>query len=669
MRSRTEINTILAAVLALGALFPKLALAKEKWKPATPEELALKAPTVEPDAGAEAIFWERKIEDELHVVTLEPLTYTTVYLRVKIFDERGQKAFSKIDIEYEERGDVSDVFARTIKPDGSIVELAKDAIFERSIVKAGGKEVRAKSFAPPALAPGVIVEWQYRERALDTVTNYVRVDFQREIPVQRAAFSFRPLSLPGFGVTTRSFRCKPSPFVRNGDLTSTTVVMSQPAFHEEPWSPPDLVSRAWMLVYYTDREGLTADEYWKEWGKQRFEAYKPSIKPNGDVKKLAAKALVDVADPGARLRRLWEVAREKVKPTKSLTKEARAKRRANESAGDTLDAGVGTASDVNELFAALAAAAGFEVRVAAVADRDTFFFRPDSANGYFLPGRLVAVKSKAESAGGTDTWSFYAPGDRNLPFGSLRWQNEGQAAFLFDGKQPGWVMTPSSAATASVRKRTATLALQADGTLAGSVRSEHHGHHALDRRDEEDDRTPEARVKDLKESLEALYPGIEISNPKIEGIDVQGEPDKLGLPVVYSYDVRIPGYASRTGKRLLVAPGFFRRGVGPRFPSATRVHDVYLRRHETEEDEVRLTLPEGFRLEDPSWPSGFTVGSTGQFTTTVSVSEDQRSVVYSRMFRLAGGVFPVSSYAQLKNVFDRVHEADQQTLSLREAKP
>ena len=32
------------------------------WRPVTPEELASKAPVVEPDADAEAIFWEVKID-------------------------------------------------------------------------------------------------------------------------------------------------------------------------------------------------------------------------------------------------------------------------------------------------------------------------------------------------------------------------------------------------------------------------------------------------------------------------------------------------------------------------------------------------------------------------------------------------------------------------------
>ncbi|HEX8921984.1 MAG TPA: hypothetical protein VF766_10935, partial [Pyrinomonadaceae bacterium] len=48
--------------LVIAAAFPVLAA---DWKPIDPADLALKAPVVEKDADAEAIFWEVRVADEV----------------------------------------------------------------------------------------------------------------------------------------------------------------------------------------------------------------------------------------------------------------------------------------------------------------------------------------------------------------------------------------------------------------------------------------------------------------------------------------------------------------------------------------------------------------------------------------------------------------------------
>src|SRR6476646_3866080 len=120
--------------------------AYDDWKPVDPAELALKAPTVEKDADAEALFWEVKLDDNP-----EGDLIFNHYIRVKVFTERGRESQSKVDIFYGKlfrtRIKIKDIAARTIKPDGSIVELKKEDIFERTVVRASGLKYKAMSFA------------------------------------------------------------------------------------------------------------------------------------------------------------------------------------------------------------------------------------------------------------------------------------------------------------------------------------------------------------------------------------------------------------------------------------------------------------------------------------------------------------------------------------------
>ncbi len=120
----------LLSVCCLVFLFTQNIFAQDKdWRPVTPQELAMKTPVVEPDADAEAIFWEVKLDDSSD--DLKRINY----IRVKIFNERGREKFSKVDIPFLKGLKVKDVAARVIKPDGSIVELKKDDIFEREITQ------------------------------------------------------------------------------------------------------------------------------------------------------------------------------------------------------------------------------------------------------------------------------------------------------------------------------------------------------------------------------------------------------------------------------------------------------------------------------------------------------------------------------------------------------
>src|SRR4026208_1196659 len=166
---------LLGLVLCLFASFPApIRASGDDWKPIEPAHLALKSATVEKEADAEALFWEVRIDDNP-----EGDLIFTHYLRVKVFTDRGRESQSKIDIPYGNiyGGEIKikDIAARTIKPDGSIVELKKEDIFERTIVKLSGLKMKARSFAMPAVEPGCIIEYRWREVRVNRDANYIRL--------------------------------------------------------------------------------------------------------------------------------------------------------------------------------------------------------------------------------------------------------------------------------------------------------------------------------------------------------------------------------------------------------------------------------------------------------------------------------------------------------------
>jgi len=179
--------SLLVAFVCLPVFLHSAYAGNEEWRPVTPEELALKAPLVDPDADAEAIFWEVRIDDS----SSEDLSMRH-YVRVKIFTDRGREKYGKFDIPFTKAMKIKDIAVRVIKPDGSAVEISKDDIFEREIIKTNGLKVKAKSFAVPNLEPGVIVEYRYREVISDAGAAGMRLKFQRDIPVQNLSCYYKP---------------------------------------------------------------------------------------------------------------------------------------------------------------------------------------------------------------------------------------------------------------------------------------------------------------------------------------------------------------------------------------------------------------------------------------------------------------------------------------------
>ena len=230
-----------------------------------------------------------------------------------------------------------------------------------------------------------------------------------------------------------------------------------------------------------------------------------------------------------------------------MTADAREGVKRNKKPADTLKRGVGTGDDINMLFAALATAAGFEARWARLADRGTIFFDSTFVDPYFLNSYNVAVRVG-------DGWRFFDPSQPYLPSGMLRWQEEGVDALISDPVNGLFVRTPLSGSRQSVTKRRATLRLSEDGTLEGKVRIEFSGHSGIAMKERYGSQSPKQREDSLREGVKKRLSSAELESVKVENAT---DPDKA---FAYEYDVRVPGYAQRTGSDSFSSPPFSSEG-------------------------------------------------------------------------------------------------------------
>lgn len=648
-----------------------LAFGDKDWLPVEPAHLAMKEPVVEKDADAEIIFWEVKVTYESGGYDLG--TNLSHYVRIKIFTERGRESQSRVDIlapnAFGRVTKIKDIAARTIKPGGQIVELKKEDVFERDVLKTSGIKVKAKTFALPAVEPGSIVEYRWRE-VRNGIANYERFDFSREIPVQFVRYNIKAgggalVDSEGnpVGLRARTFHGQTTPFKKEKDGSYTTTMSNVPAFREEPRMPPEYAVRPWMLAYYAGAQQRSPELFWKNYGKSIYDDHRASMKVTDEIKRAAEEAVAGAATDAEKLDRLFSFVRSKVRnvndAASGFTPEQVEKMKANKSPADTLKRGVGNWHDIDMLFGALATAAGFDARVAKLADRGDTFFDASFADDYFMRTENIAVRVG-------DGWRFYDPGSTYIPRGMLRWREEGQQALVSDPKGLLFVATPLSGPEKSVERRAAKFKLDEEGTLEGDVRIEYTGHLAYDMKERHEGDSPAAREEALRERFKARLGGVEIAEVRVENAT---DPDK---PFAYSFRLRVPGYAQRTGKRLFLQPAFFQRGLGPLFPTSGRRHEVYFYYPWSEEDSVEIALPEGFALDNPESPVAIGAGPVSSYEPRAAVTKDGRTLIYKRKFFFNPHndngliVFPAASYPQLKQYFDQVHKEDGHTISLKQ---
>lgn len=660
---RTLCGFGVCSVLAWGQQ-PPIAV-NVSWLPVTDAEKSMTAPMVDKDAGVEALFWRVHVRDEI-VGGTEVQRVLYHYVRLKIFSEKGMRDAATIEIPYTSENTVLNVAGRTIQADGMIVELKGSDIHDKEVVKIGRIRRKVKSFAMPAVAPGAIVEYRWREVRFDPSTFYFRAQMQREFPVQKVTYFLRPLTADQttYQMAVRPFNCQPSKLHQEPDGFHSMSLEKVPAFREEPLMPGEPNVRPWVLVFYSDGSQKNPDKYWEGEGKDAYRRMKLSMKVNDDIRAAATKAVAGAQNDNDKVIALIRHVRKNLRSiySSSVTDAERAnivkqmpktRRRTSE---EVFKSGIGFPNELNILFAAMASAVGLETRQAFLGDRDDLTFHPSLADIYYLSNIDMAVNSGGK-------WKLYDVTARLLAPSMLTWREEGTLALISDPKKPEFVETGLSSPDDSVTQRIGRFELKADGSLEGTVGMAYTGHKAHEERLSLDGDSPEKQQEGIKEQVMAVFPDAEVSSIVIEDAD---DPEK---PLKIRYAVRIPGYAQRTGKRILFQPLFFQRGETPLFGANERMHAVHFRYGWKELDSITLKWPEGFQLDSAENPGGINFGPPGEYSLEMGKAGDRELRVSRGLTFGKGGliIYPQTAYSPLKRGFDEIHRRDETTLVLKEA--
>lgn len=619
--------------------------AQNTWPPIDPAHLAMKTSRVEPGADAEVLIWRVLIEKDLANPSF------TSHLRIKILNERGRDAYSTVDLPFDKDSRIQDVSARTIRPDGSVIDVKPESMIEREIVRGRKTKVKALSFTFPNAEPGAIIDYRWRYELKDAW--YLRLDFQREIPIQLVEYSLKLKSLPGIKTSMLPMQMSEIGFRENEKGILSAKLVDVPAFKEEPLMPPEDSVKKWVLVY---------PETWQDsiGSKVDYAVSVAATKVDDEVKRLSASLIQPTMSDDQKLARFYEYCQTNIKnlsdPGADITRSELARVKQNKNPSETIRRGMGTGPEINALFGALAIAAGYDARITSLAGRHHVLPDSSSENPYFETSFNMAVRVG-------NTWRFFDPGSPEVSFGMLLWQEEGVKTRIPDPMNLIRINVPVSPPEKSMTARDAKLRLTSEGDLSGEVSYQLTGHVAARLRRSYAKVAPEDRIQALQKSLADATPGLVITNLRIEDFG------NTAKPLRYVFDISLPGYAQRTGRRLIVQPAFFHFGEKPDFVSSERRNPVYFSFPWSEKDTAAIELPAGYELEHPEGPAPVTASGLSKYSVDLKIDKGRNILYYAREFDFGQGgtlLFPVKTYKDLKGFFDAIHERDSRTLVLKQ---
>jgi hypothetical protein len=624
-------------------LLPQL-VAADDWLPISPEELKM---TSEPGApGAPAINLYRQVDRD-------DQKYNEVnYVRIKILTEEGRK-YGDVSIPmYLSGQQINSIKARTIRPDGSIVNF-DGKVYLAPILKGKDLKIMAKTFTLPDVQVGSIIEYRYTSSWEQYLIYDSRWILSDELFTKHAKFSLQPAADFAITWTWNSLPPGTAPPKNERNILSLEA-RNIPAFHTEDFMPPENELKSRVDFIYSD--GLEKDpvKFWKKQGKKYDEAVESFI----GKRKAMEQAVATIVSPGdsqevkarkiyARVRLLHNTSMD---AQKTEQEKKRDKQKEANNVEDMWKSGAGDGRQIDYLFVALARAAGLEAYEVYIPPRDQYFFNSKLLNSRPLTGDVVLLKLDGKDV-------FCDPGAFYAPFGVLSWYETGVQGLRLDKDGGTWITTPLPDPAVSQVIHQADLKVTDTGDLEGKLTLTFTGMEALWRRTAERLEDAATRKKFLEDQVRGDIPAgidLELSNSP----DWSSNADTL----VAEFTLKVPGWISGAGKRAILPVGLFSGPEKHVFEHADRVHPIYFTFPFRRTDEVTIELPLDWKVSSLPAPQK----SDGRVILYSSeVKNDKGTLHLQRTLEVNFLLMETKYYPSLRSFFQTVRSGDDQQVVLQ----
>jgi len=638
-------------IFLLSTLIAGSARAGDEWLPIDPAELKMTSEPLAP--GAPAIYLYRQVDRNDKATASSEYNY----LRIKILTEEGRK-FANIEIPFDKGNyKVSGIRARTIRPDGSIVNY-EGKIYENTIVKSKSVKYLAKTFSMPEVSVGSIIEYHFSYDFEDYSLNDSRWILSEDLFTKHAKFSLKAYGEQGWRVMWISPAGLPkgaTPAKEEADHVIRMEASNIPAFQTEDYMPPENELKFRVnFIYHDGAVEMNADKYWADFGKKANGGVEEFINKRKAMEQVVAQIVGPNDPPMVKLQKIYartqQIRNLSYEERKSEQEQKRAKLKSASNVEELWKNQYGNWWDITWLFLGLVRAAGFEAYACRVSGRNEYFFHKERLNSAELDAKAVLVKLDGKDL-------YLDPGSAFTPFGLLPWVESGVPGLKLDKDGGKWITTSLPDSDAARVERKGDFKLLEDGSLEGKVTVTWTGLEGMWRRTEQRNEDETSRKKfledDVKESIEL---GSEV--------ELASQPDwkSSETPLSAEFTVKVPGFASAAGRKVLLPASLFSGNEKHMFEHSDRVYAIYFKYPFKRIDDITIDLPLGWKTTTLPKP----VDDDAKAAEYKLNVEDQKGVVHIRReLRMDITIAPKDSYPALRTFYQLVRTQDEQQIILQ----
>jgi transglutaminase-like putative cysteine protease len=634
-----------------------------KWTQPTQADLNMTSVPGYPGAPALYLNREEVTNDDLHSVLH--------YERIKVLTEKG-KDYANVELRFVggvgDFGDdgvdnkmISDVAGRTIHADGTVIPFTGKT-YLKTIFKTKSVSYQARVFTLPDVEVGSILEYRYATRIDDNIFEapswYAQSDlFTRALHYRWIATSRELSSDSGSIASIIWFPILPASakFTKTSipeptfDLTMTDV----PPAPDEEFMPPIRSFTYRVMFSYSPYQ--SQEQFWKEKGKQWSKAVNSFADSDKDsLRSAAADAVAGQASEEAKARKLYALVQGLENTDNTRTHNSAEEKLAGEhrdkAASDVLANKRGDATQLAELYIALARSVGLKAYAVLVPSRAVTLFVPAYTSFDQFDHMLVLV-----SLDGHDV--YLDPGTRDCPYGELGWeytvaqgirQSEGGTAFT---------TTPAAYEAQNSTQRVGDLHLALDGTVQGKLTLTFTGARALAWREIELKNDSQELRKQLRTAIEDMVPGtLHVDIASVDGEDAYEKPLVVHATVEGTLGTVM-------AKRILLPADIFVAKDHQPFTQARRDVAVDLHYAQRTLDAVRVTYPASMSVE--AAPAELKLPLLKDAFYSMTTLTGPNSITVRRNDVLGTFIYTVADYPGLRSFYDTFEAKDKDSIVLK----
>ncbi|HKY04837.1 MAG TPA: transglutaminase-like domain-containing protein, partial [Blastocatellia bacterium] len=449
------------------------------------------------------------------------------------------------------------------------------------------------------------------------------------------------------------------PLVRGNSYT--WEVQNLPAIKEEPWMPDVTGLSPYLAVSYyqpTGDRSKLAFSSWQDVSCWADEVMDTRAEDAGLIERKAKELVADSKTDFDRVRAIAHWVQKNIRYV-SIQLGVISGYKPNP-ADVVLKKGYGDCKDKSALVESMLQAVGLRSYSVLVFSGDPTRVRPEFPSPLQFNHAVVAVAVGADSPSAMThpklgRLLFFDPTDSVTPLGDFPFYLQGSYGLIVNGSAGELIKLPTHAESDNNLKREIDVQVKETGEVQAKVKEMFTGQLASVARRGLAQSSAASYERELVARVARDIPGAVIGDLKI---NTDAEPFD---PLIVEYTINASSYGSRLGKLLVIKPLLLRAQNYPVFTTQERSYPILFDIKSVKEDLTRITMPEGFRLDE--LPADTRVKTDfGEFDLTFQVSG--QSLVVRRRLAIKQQLMPADQYASVKKFFETAQAASQSSIVL-----